>query len=309
LALIAGELGRDAAPWKQKATASLAALFEQCFDEEEQNFYDRDATGKRVKIQSDVLLRVLACEVGDDAFFEASLERYLMNTRKFLAHYGFTSLAMDDPRFDHDYKRNSWGGPSNFLSLIRAPHAFELHGHVAELAVATMPVLAALANADRFPQCLDPWSGAPGFTTKYSPSILWLLDAIERYCGILPRPDGEVWFSGLIPTRLEHGASATASAYARTVDGVEYELAGDDETVVVYRSRVEYARFPRGWRIIADRAGSVRAVVGVAATTVEGELRLEGRVMHIAVDPNERVIIEDGRVRARSGPRFVAPAL
>jgi hypothetical protein len=172
-----------------------------------------------------------------------------------------------------------------------------------------MPVLAALANADRFPQCLDPWSGAPGFTTKYSPSILWLLDAVERHCGILPRPDGEVWFSGLIPTRLEHGASATASAYARTVDGVEYELAGDDETVVVYRSRVEYARFPRGWRIIADRAGSVRAVVGVAATTVEGELLIDGRGLHLAIGPNEQAIIEGGRIRARSGPRFVAPAL
>jgi hypothetical protein len=309
LARIARELGLDPVPWEQKAAASLAALFEQCFDDEDQNFYDRDATGGRVKIQSDVLLRVLACEVGDDAFFEASLGRYLMNTRKFLAHYGFTSLAMDDPRFDHDYKRNSWGGPSNFLSLIRAPHAFELHGHVAELAVATMPVLAALANADRFPQCLDPWSGAPGFTTKYSPSILWLLDAVERHCGILPRPDGEVWFSGLIPTRLEHGASATASAYARTVDGVEFELAGDDETVVVYRNRVEYARFPRGWRVITDRAGSVRAVVGVAATTVEGELLIDGRGLHLAIGPNEQAIIEGGRIRARSGPRFVAPAL
>lgn len=307
LALIADELGLDPAPWREKAAASVAALLEQCLDEDDATFYDRDATGALVRIQSDVLLRVLACEVGSADFFTASLERYLMNTRKFLAHYGFTSLAMDDPRFDHDYGRNSWGGPSNFLSLIRAPHAFEHHGHVAELALSAMPVLAAVAAADRFPQCLDPWTGTPGFTTTYSPSILWLLDAVERHFGILPRPDGELWFSGLTPTRLEHGTAVTACAYARTVDDVELELAGDDQSVVVHRDRVEHLRFPRGWRVITDRAGAVTAVVGLSPVVVEGELVVDGRAVPLAVGPNERVRLEDGRVAGRSGPGFVTP--
>ncbi|TXN30905.1 MGH1-like glycoside hydrolase domain-containing protein [Lacisediminihabitans profunda] len=307
LALIAEELGLDPKPWREKAAASLSALFEQCFDGDDAAFYDRDATGALRRIQSDVLLRVLACEVGDAVFFTASLERYLMNTRKFLAHYGFTSLAMDDPRFDHDYSRNSWGGPSNFLSLIRAPHAFEHHGHFAELAVSAMPVLSAVASSDRFPQCLDPWTGTPGFTSKYSPSILWLLDAIERHSGILPRPDGELWFSGLIPTRLEHGTATTASAYARTVDAVEFELAGDDESVIVYRDRVEHVRFPRGWRVVTDRAGSVSAVVGLSPVAIPGELVAEGRTIPLVVGPNERVSFRDGRVVERSGPGFIAP--
>src|SRR4029079_9183171 len=140
------------------------ALWAQCFDDEDAFFYDRDRTGSPVRVQSDVMLRVLACEVGDDEFFARSLERYHMNTGKFLSHYGFTSLALDDPRFDHDYTRNSWGGPVNFLSLLRAPHAFDHNGGPAELALTTMPVLAAMANADRFPQCLDPWTGTAGYT-------------------------------------------------------------------------------------------------------------------------------------------------
>ena len=307
LALVAEELGLDPAPWREKAAASLSALSEQCLDEDDGLFYDRDASGALVRVQSDVLLRVLACEVGDAAFFTAALERYLMSTRKFLAHYGFTSLAMDDPRFDHDYSRNSWGGPSNFLSLIRAPHAFEHHGHVAELAVSVMPVLAAVASADRFPQCLDPWTGAPGFTTMYSPSILWLLDAVERHCGILPRPDGELWFSGLTPTRLEHGTAATACAYARIVDDVELELAGDDESVVVYRDRAEHLRFPRGWRVVTDRTGSVSTVVGLSPVAIEGELVVDGSRVALTAGPNERVSVLDGRVTGRSGPGFVAP--
>jgi hypothetical protein len=48
-------------------------------------------------VQSDVLLRVLACEVGDDAFFDTALARCLLSTRKFFARFPFTSVAPDDP--------------------------------------------------------------------------------------------------------------------------------------------------------------------------------------------------------------------
>jgi hypothetical protein len=316
LALIAEELGDESQPWRDKTAASIASLYTQCFDEADGLFYDRDRTDEFVRVQSDVLLRVLACEVGDAAYFTASLERYLLNTRKFFAHYGFTSIAMDDPRFDHDYTRNSWGGPSNFLSLIRAPHAFEHHGHVAELALSAMSVLSAVGQSDRFPQCLDPWTGAAGFTTVYSPSILWLLDAVERHCGILPRPDGEVWFTGLTPTRLEHGSAAEATAYARRVAGVDYELAGDDETIVVHRDSDEWLRFPRGWRVVLNAAGEVSAIVGMTATATTGTLTIAGAlptgtgdlILELTVAPNERVrVLSEGRPGERSTPGFVAP--
>jgi hypothetical protein len=307
LGRIATELGEDGSPWQEKAAASLAALEEQCWDEADGTFYDRDRSGEFVRVLSDVLLRVLACEVGDDAFFAEALERHLMSTRRFLSHYGFTSLAMDDPRFDADYTRNSWGGPVNFLSQVRAPHAFEHHGRVAELGIAAMPVLDALAGADRFPQCLDPWSGEAGYTEVYSPSILWFLDAIERWCGILERPDGELWFSGLTPTRLGH-APASAVAYTRIVDGVRFELAADDTEVVVYRDGAEHLRFPRGWRVVADRTGRPVSVVGLAAAPIAGELRIdeEAAGSRFELDGNAHVAL-DGAVLRHGGvvlPRF-----
>jgi len=300
LALIADELGEDAARWERAAAESAEALFAQCFDETDGIFYDRDATGELRRVQSDVLLRVLECEIGDDVFFAAALERYLLHTGKFLAHYGFTSLALDDPRFDADASRNSWGGPVNFLSLIRAPHPFEHHGRVAELALTAAPVLAALALADRFPQCLDPWSGEPGFTSEYSPSLLWFLDAIERHAGILPRPDGELWFSGMPPTRLDHGAAAQAIAYARAVDGVRFELAADDALVRVYRDGVELAELPRGWRLVTDRAGTPLSLVGLGATPTTGTW--DGAEVTLA--PNEILDLATG---ARRSPGFTAP--
>ncbi len=304
LARIASELAEDGSGWERAAEASLAALFAQCFDEPDGMFYDRDATGALRRVQSDVLLRVLACEVGDDAFFRSALERYVLNSGKFLSAFGFTSIAMDDPRFDPDFTRNSWAGPVNLLSLIRAPHAFEHHGRVAELALTAEPVLAALAVADRFPQCLDGWSGAVGFTSQYSPAILWFLDAVERLCGILPRPDGEVWFSGLAPTRLGHGASAVAVASSRVVDGVRFEIAADDERAVVFRDGAEVWSFPRGWRVIADRAGEPVAVVGLAATSVAGVLTIGGATHSLELAPNDRVELATGQ---RTSIGLVAP--
>jgi hypothetical protein len=309
LALIADELGEpaEADAWRQASAASLDALMAQCFDRADGFFYDRNRLGELVRVQSDVLLRVLACEVGDDAFFTEALERYLLNTRKFSGHYGFTSLALDDPRFDHDYGRNSWGGPVNFLSLIRAPHAFESHGRVAELAFAMTPVLAAVAVADRFPQCLDPWTGAPGFTSVYSPSILWFLDAVERMSGILPRPGDELWFTGLAPTRLDHGAAAEAVAHRRRIDGALLECASDDERTVVVIDGETAASFPRGWRLITDRAGTPRSVVGIAPRTVSGELTLAGGSVTLRLEPNERVELDGLRVESRRSAGYTAP--
>lgn len=307
LALIAEQLDQDGAPWRAKASASLDALWTQCFDEVDHFFYDRDRSGRAVRIASDVLLRVLACEVGDGPFFAEALRRHLMHTRRFLAHHGFTTIAMDDPRFDHDASRNSWGGPVNFLAQLRAPEAFERHGHVAELALTAGPVAAALAASDRFPQCLDPWSGDAGFTEVYSPSILWFLDAIERHSGVLERPDGMLWFSGLAPTRLEHGAAAESIGYARVVNDVLWELAADDELVEVLRDGRPAFSFPRGWRIETDAAGEITAIVGLAAQPVAGALTLPRGEMALEIAPNERIVILDARVSERVSLEFIAP--
>ncbi|TPX00472.1 hypothetical protein FJ656_32630, partial [Schumannella luteola] len=195
LGRIAETLGDDGGDWRSRSAASTAALLAQCLAEDGR-YYDRDARGALRRVVSDVILRVYESEHGDDAEFAAALERDLLNTRRFLSAAGLTSLAMDDPRFSGDATVNSWGGPVNLLSMIRAAHPFEHHGRVAEHALVATATLTALAVADRFPQCLDPSSGAAGYTEAYSPALLFFLDQLERSCGILPRPDGSVWFSG-----------------------------------------------------------------------------------------------------------------
>lgn len=310
LALMARELGLDA-PWEERAEQSLRALFRHCYDGSDGFFYDRDKHDRFVRLQSDVLLRVLACEVGDSSLFASSLSRYLLNTRKFFAKYPFTSIAMDDPRFDPHSAYNTWAGATNFLSLIRAPHAFEHHGRHVELTWAMLPILSALSRMTRFGQVLSPWTGEEGYTESYSPALLCMLDFVERLCGILPAPDGEVWFTGLLPYPLDHGISlAERTAYARTIDGIAYELLNSTEECTILADGRELARFPYGVRIVTDRAGQLRAIVGMTLRPVRGRLLWNGQEYAFRVEGNERLGFrgnEAGFV-PESNPGVVIPA-
>lgn len=307
LARIAEVLGEDTAGWTAKAETSKEALLAQCFHETDGFFYDRDRHGRPVRLQSDVLLRVLACEIGDGNFFRAALSRYLLNTRKFFAKYPLTSIALDDPRFDPSFAQNSWAGPTNFLTLIRTPHAFEHHGHHVELTWILQPILAALFAADRFPQTLNPFTGAAGFTEKYSPSILCLLDFVERLSGILPRADGTLWFTSLLPKPVAHKHETWNTAYARTVDGMHFELVNSSEGGVVYRNGQVLGRFPAGTRLILDRSGALKAVVGMTARTITGTIWFEGTTLPLSIAPNEQLSFDGAALQRTANPGLVLP--
>lgn len=287
LARIAVELGEDGQPWRDKAGASLEALFGQCYCADDHFFYDRDRNGKLVRVQSDVLLRVLACEVGDDDFFAAALDRHLLNTSKFFTKYPFTSIALDDPRFDPNFEQNSWSGPSNFLSIIRAAHAFEHHYRHVELSWAQNPILAALFEMETFPQTLCPFTGAAGYTDTYAPAILCLLDFLERRSGILPRSDGKLWFTGLVPEEVIRKDARYQTAYRRDVDGRRFEMLNTGMTVTVFRDGEALYRFPYGIRLITDRHGSLKSLTGMVARAVSGVVATPDGEFGISLGPNE----------------------
>lgn len=309
LAKIADELGECEKDWLLLAEQSRKALFQYCYDDLDDFFYDLDKNNQFVRVQSDVLLRVLACEVGDDTYFDRALRRYLLNTSKFFAKYPFTSIAMDDPRYDPSSAYNSWGGTSNFLSLIRAPHAFEHHQRYVELTWVLYPVLTALSGMSRFGQNINPWTGKEGYTESYSPAILCLLDYVERLCGVLPTPDEKLWFTGLVPYPLDHGeVIAEETAYARTVDGNEYELVNTRAGCTIYRSGEAYIQFPYGTRIVTDRQGRIEALIGMSARTVTGAVTWSGIDIPVEIAGNQRLKWVDGRFISVADPGVVAPS-
>jgi hypothetical protein len=308
LGAIADHLGGDGNVWRQKAEASRTALYEQCFDPDDAFFYDRDRHGRLVRIQSDNLLRVLACEIGDAERFAEALDRYLLNTQKFFAKFPLTSIALDDPRFDPTFGQNSWNGPSNFLTLIRTPHAFEHHGHHVELSWLIQPTLSALFAADRFPQTLSPFTGEAGFTEKYSPAILCLLDFIERLSGIMPRPNGTIWFTSLLPKPTLHKHESWETGYARRVGGMDYELINTAIGGEIYRNGELICRFPAGIRVILDHSGALLGLVCVTSRQVDGVLKFLEQEYEFQVLPNEVISFGPGSWSRTAAPGMVLPS-
>lgn len=301
-------LGEDGTYWTIKAEQSLQSLFHYCYDEVDSFFYDLDSNGEFVRVQSDVLLRVLACEVGDRALFDGALKRYLLNTSKFFAKYPLTSIAMDDPRFDPSSAYNSWAGSTNFLTLIRTPHAFEHHQRYVELTWIMTPILNAAARMTRFTQTLSPWTGAEGYTDTYSPAILCVLDFIERMCGVLPTPEGELWFTGLLPYPMDHGEEVSnETAYSRTVEGIVYELVNTRQGSVIYRNKETYISFPHGTRIVTDRQGKLKAIIGMIASPVQGTVEFGGEIYPITIKGNEQKKFTGGSFVTHSDIGIVMP--
>ncbi|OMF80048.1 MGH1-like glycoside hydrolase domain-containing protein [Paenibacillus glucanolyticus] len=309
LARMAEELGGSGADWRAKAESSLESLFRYCYDEEDMFFYDRDRNDELVRVQSDVLLRVMVCEVGDREWFDKLLRRYLLNTSKFFAKYPFTSMAMDDPRFDPFSSYNSWGGSSNFLSLIRAPHAFEYHHRYVELTWVLHPILSALSKAKRFAQALSPWTGEEGFTETYSPSILCLLDYVERLCGIMPVGSDQLWFTGLLPVDMDHGEEVAGNtAYSRTVNGLHYELVNTADRITIYREGSVHIEGPAGIRLVTDRSGHLEGVIGMSVRTIEGELIYQGNSLPIRIKGNEMQRYRGGGLKTERDIGIIYPS-
>src|SRR5690606_15236246 len=139
--------------------------------------------------------------------------------------------------------------------------------------------------------------------------ILCLLDFVERLCGILPRPEGTLWFTGLLPKPATHRHELWETAYARTVDGRHFELlntAGESE---LYRDGECICRFPPGLRLTTDRAGGLLGIEGLTSRPLSASLFHDGRELPFAVGPNQRLALApDGSFQSAADPGMVLPS-
>lgn len=319
LARIAEEFGSDVvAPdtWLHAAGQMREAMFTQCFDEKDRFFYDRDAYGEFVRVQSDVLMRVLASEAVPLELFEELLCTYLLNTRKFYSDVPFTSIALDDPRCFQSSEHNSWAGAVNFLTIIRAPHMFEHYGHSAEFMTAANQLMQAFADVKKFPQCLNPWTGEEGYTELYSPAILSVLDYIERMHGVQAATDGSVWCNARppVPSSADRPRERS-SAYRRKISGNEYELVCGSDRAYLFLNGRAHAEFPNGTRLVCDRSGRVSGITGLVPRTVLGELTLYSslpdqhgeRSFALEISANETLEIDGESLQCKAKHNYLPP--
>jgi hypothetical protein len=189
LASMARTLGKnfEADRWMQDAETIRNLIIKRLYSPEDAAFYDVDSNDKFVRVRSDVISRVLGEHVlkldvaSDRKIFEDVWRKQLHNPRAFWAPFPFPSIALDDPSFVRPIQANSWGGPSQALTALRAPRWMLHYGKGDEMKYLMRQWTTAIANSGKTYEQLDPLTGE--FTrdkSGYSPTALVYIDFICR---------------------------------------------------------------------------------------------------------------------------------
>lgn len=182
LAEMAHRLGKDqdADMWLESAEELRAAIIRHCYDPEDECFYDVDRDGHFVKLRGDALTRVLGEHVVEQDMFERIYERYIRNPQEFGTPFPLPSVSIGDPQFVHEFRTNTWGGPSQALTALRAPRWFEHYGKFDDLEVLMRRWVEAIVAAPAFMQQMNPWTGEFSFAEGYSPCMCVFIDFVDR---------------------------------------------------------------------------------------------------------------------------------
>ena len=185
---MAERLGRpeEAADWREKAKQVKNALFEICYDKEDEFFYDVDKCGRKRKIRSISITNVLTERVVDEALGGEIFERWLHNPKEFWTPYPFPAVSAGDPTWRQNLPGNSWGYYSQGLTALRSLRWMEAYGKGAELNQLLEKWVAAWTRSETpFGQELHPLTGEPSQSSPwYSSCMLVYLYALRRLYGL-----------------------------------------------------------------------------------------------------------------------------
>jgi hypothetical protein len=288
LTAMARALGRtaDADRWAESADHLRRLILEKLYVPQDAAFYDLDAQGHFVRIRSDVISRVCGEHVVDQKTFETIWERQLHNPKSFWAPYPLPSIALDDPTFVRPAPRNSWGGPSQALTALRAPRWFEFYGKPAELAFLMDRWCEAIQRDPTFRQQIDPLTGDfnQADLPDYSPAALLMVDFTWRLAGPREDEDGLEW--NLRPTHaVAQGARFSLQFDRGRTAAVTY--AGKSATL--YLDGRLLGRIDSGSaRLITDKQGRPKQLVGITEAVETVSINLPPRPVHrLTLHPNQ----------------------
>ena len=182
LSKMAERLGKrsEAERWQESSETLRQLIIQYCFDPEDEFFYDVDVDNNFVRIRGDALTRVLGETIVDQPMFERIYARHIKNPNAFWTPYPFPSIAVDDPTFVRTLPPNSWGGPAQALTALRAPSWLEYYGKSADLDHLMKRWVEAILRAPDFMQQMNPWTGEFSTSAGYSPTICVLIDFVDR---------------------------------------------------------------------------------------------------------------------------------
>ena len=173
---------QEARIWRDKAAQTKSAMLEYLYDKEDQFFYDRDTRGFR-KYRSEHITRVFLNKVLGQDEFEPIYARYFEQSGKeFLPPFPFPSMSIDDPHFNKECPKNSWGSNTQALTGLRATMWMDYYRRSEDLnGLLSLWMKAFLKYDSQFPQEINPFDGHPvGNNGKYTPSLIIFIKAAER---------------------------------------------------------------------------------------------------------------------------------
>jgi hypothetical protein len=299
LAAMARALGKDseATRWMSDAATIRAAILNKLYSPEDAAFYDLDAQNHFVRIRSDVISRVLGEHVVDQKLFNTIYERQIHNPKAFWAPYPLPSIALDDPAFVRPIPRNSWGGPSQALTALRAPRWMEYYGKPADLAHMMQQWVAAIVRNGEFLQQMDPITGE--FTHAdgdYSPAALVMLDFTWRLAGVRQTTAGKSendQAMDRIEWNVHPQAKDVRSSYRLRLlphGNAEIEYSSGNAKLLLNGKLL--CATSSSVRLVSNLEGVFQTAVGIAPETTRVELQLASKRKHaLSLGPNQSVAV------------------
>lgn len=190
LSKLAEKLGfaEEAEEWKKKAEDVKQKLFDVCFDEETDFFYDVDKNNnKRIYLSSTIfhlfLEKVLDKEK-DSELIKRIYEKHIKNPDEFWTAYPFPSMAVCDPSVKNHVEGNCWGYFSQGLIALRCTRWMDYYGMSKDfdtLCRAWVDAWTACFNDVKLGQELDPFTGKPSRCSQwYSSCMLFYIYSVQR---------------------------------------------------------------------------------------------------------------------------------
>jgi hypothetical protein len=292
LAAIAKALGKadDVDRWIESAQTIRSLILSRLYVPEDAAFYDLDAQNRFVKIRCDILSRICGEHVPDQALFDELWTRQIHNPKAFWAPYPLPSVALDDPLFVRPIPRNTWGGPSQALTALRAGRWFDHYGRSAEFTFLMDRWCEAIQSDMTFRQQMDPLNGV--FTSEgtpnYSPVSLVMMDYTWRLAGVREEADALHW-----NVRPGHPAADSARFRVRTDAGRDAELRYGGQGAELWLGGKPLGHIESGVaRLITNRAGQPEALLGISEQPQNVVIRLAGQPLRkVAVRPNQRIAL------------------
>jgi len=294
LAEMAHALGRrdEADRWTEQATTLRNAILARLWSAEDAAFYDRDARDRFVAIRSDILTRMCGEHVPDQAMFDRIWERQLGNPKAFWTRFPLPSIAADDDSFVRPIVANSWGGPAQALTALRAGRWFDHYGRAAEFTTMMNQWCEAIQADMSFRQQIDPDTGvftAGADAPDYSPCALVMVDYSWRLIGVREEPDELHW-----TFRPTHPAAVGATLTMRTDGGREAMIRYlPDRTNLTLDGRLIATVTGGGsGRLITDVFGTAKKLVGVDPAAQRILVSQPGRSRRsFTLHPNQQLMV------------------